>query len=67
MQLLCKWLLLNSDWGLNDMRFLGPILILGSKKITISDVSAGVISSECGCQIFVTKICNGDSLSYILR
>ncbi len=53
------------------MVFLEPILtpILGSKKITISDISADVIwiiSAECGYQILVTKIGNGGRISNIL-
>ncbi len=46
-----------------------PILILGSKKIPISDTPAEilyVISAECGYPILFTKICNGDRISYIL-
>ncbi len=45
------------------MGFLGsmPILILESKKILISDISA-----ECGYQILVMNICYGEKISYIL-
>ncbi len=40
------------------MGFLGPILILGSKKISKSDISANVM--------LVAKICNHARISHIL-
>ncbi len=58
--------------GLTDTDFLGPTLmpILGSKKIAISDSLANIkkiyiISSVCGYQILVTKICGGGRTSDI--
>ncbi len=46
-----------------------PILIQGSKKFLIFDISANIIciiSDECGYQILVTKIYNEGRVSYIL-
>ncbi len=46
------------------------ILMLGSKKILISNIfwplQIYMISSECGFQILMTKICHGRRMSYIL-
>ncbi len=48
----------------------GVMMMLGSKKIPVSDISADaifiyLILSECVDQILVTNICNGGRMSDI--
>ncbi len=53
--------------GPTDMGFFGLMLMLisGSKKILISDISADILYwyFKCGYQIHVTKMCNGGWIS----
>ncbi len=47
------------------MAFFELMLKLGSKKISIYDLSADIWTG-CGYQILVIKICNGGRIFYIL-